>query len=146
MTAANAVPANTTMINERREQPRFDIEIPASIRLKDGLRYDGKTSNISNGGAFFKFSDSSQLTKETHCILTLFLEGKTISEELKIKCVFKPSRKDGAGLEFKTITTNDYINFVFLLTKSHPKSEELFTVLKDNPGMQLVGEAVNFQK
>ena len=136
--------ANTAMINEQREYPRYDIQVPAKLRLKNGLQYEGKTNNISNSGAFFEFNASAhpkaKLTKDAHCILTLFVEGKSSSEELKIKCVFKPSRKGGASLEFKTITTDDYINFIFLLGRNYPKPEELFAELKDNPGVHLLSD------
>jgi hypothetical protein len=131
---------NAVFVNEQRQFPRFNIQIPASVRLKDGIHYQGNTNNISNNGAFIEYSGLIDATKETHCILTLFVEGKTHSEEIKIKCIVKPSRKGGIGLEFKTMSTNDFINFVDLLSSKIPDAEKYFTEQKNNFGVDLVDE------
>ena len=131
---------NAALINEQRKFPRFNIQIPASIRLKDGIHYQGNTNNISNNGAFIEYGDIANITKDTHCILTLFVEGKTYSEEIKIKCIFKPGRKGGIGLEFKTMSTNDFINFIYLLSSKTSDPDRYFTELKNNPGVNLVDE------
>lgn len=140
MTTAASVHA-ATQTNDRREHPRYDIQVPAMIRMKDGRCYEGRTNSISNSGAFFQFSGGTNAAKESHCILTLMLEDEPNPQELKIKCVLKSSQQDGAGLEFKTIATEDYIKFVLLLSKNYPQPEQLRTELQNNPGMQLLGEA-----
>ncbi|MGD8569079.1 MAG: PilZ domain-containing protein [Gammaproteobacteria bacterium] len=139
MTAPTSVDT-TTHTGDRREHTRFDIQLPAMIRMKDGRCYQGKTNNISNSGAFFHFSGDTDASKESHCILTLLLADEPTPEELKIKCVLKTSQHHGAGLEFKTIATEDYIKFVLLLSKNYPQPEQLLTELQNNPGMQLLGE------
>ena len=132
--------SNAVLVNEQRQFPRFNIQIPASVRLKDGIHYQGNTNNISNNGAFVEYSGITDITNETHCILTLFVEGKTYSEEIKIKCVLKPARKEGIGLEFKAMSSNDFINFIFLLSNNTPDPDRYFTELKNNPGVHVVDE------
>ena len=132
--------SNAVLVNEQRQYPRFDIQIPASIRLKDGIHYQGNTNNISNNGAFVEHSGITDIKSETHCILTLFVEGNTYSEEIKIKCIIKPAREGGIGLEFKTMSANDFVNFIDLLSSSTPDPEKYFTELKNNPGVDLVDE------
>lgn len=131
---------NAVLINEQRKHPRYHIQMPASIRLKDGIHYLGKTSNISNNGAFVEYNGSINVAEETHGILTLFVEGEVYSEEIKIKCVLKPARKDGIGLEFKSMSANDFINFIFLLSSKTPNPDKYFAELKNNPGVKLVAE------
>lgn len=131
---------NAVLVNEQRKFPRFNIQIPASIRLKDGVHYQGNTNNISNNGAFIEYSDITNITKDTHCILTLFVEGKTYSEEIKIKCIFKPARQGGIGLEFKTMSANDFASFIDLLSSKTPDPDKYFTALKNSPGVDLVDE------
>ncbi|MGD8571977.1 MAG: PilZ domain-containing protein [Gammaproteobacteria bacterium] len=131
---------HAAIINEQRKFPRFDIEIPASIRLKDRVYYQGKTNNISSNGAFIKYSADTKITGDTHCILTLYVEGKAWIDEIKIKCVSKPARDGGIGLEFKTMSADDFVNFVFLLTSEAPDADDLFAELRDNPGVELVNE------
>ena len=131
---------NAVLVNEQRKFPRYNIQIPASIRLKDGVHYLGKTKNISNNGAFVEYSGTTNITKETHCILTLFIEGKTYAEEIKIKCVFKPSRENGVGLEFKTMSAKDFVNFIFLLSSKTPDADSYLAELKSNPGVELLDE------
>jgi hypothetical protein len=131
---------HTALINEQRKFPRFDIQVPASIRLKEGIHYQGKTSNISNNGAFIQYSGITNITEETLCILTLYAEGETHTEEIKIKCVFKPRRQGGVGLEFKTMSADDFINFIYLLSSKLPDSDKYFAELKNNPGVKLVDE------
>lgn len=140
MTAVQNAAHQPDLISERRAFPRHNIQIPASIRLKDGRRIAGCTRDISSSGALFEFQDANPGEQETYGILTLFLDDKSSTEELKIKCIFKPAREKGAGLEFKTIATDDYIKFIFLLAKNYPDPEQLLTELKDNPGVQLLGE------
>jgi hypothetical protein len=135
MTVTNAV-----FINEQRKFPRYNIELPASIRLKDGVHYLGKTNNISNNGAFLEYSGPSSITNESTGILTLFVEGKVYAEEIKIKCILKPAREGGIGLEFKAMSANDFINFIFLLSSNTPDPQGYFTELKNNPGVTLVPE------
>jgi hypothetical protein len=130
----------TAFVNEQRKFPRYNIQIPASIRLKDGVQYQGKTNNISNNGAFMEYCGATNITKETHCVLTLFVEGKIRSEEIKIKCVLKPDRKGGIGLEFKTMSADDFINFISLLSSKTSDRDKYFTELKNNPGVDLVDE------
>ena len=127
-------------VNEQRNFPRYNIRIPASIRLKNGVHYKGNTDNISNNGAFVEYSGNTDITKETHGILTLFVEEKTRSEEIKIKCIIKPSRKGGIGVEFKTMSTNDFINFIDLLSSKTPDADEYYTELNNNPGVELIDE------
>lgn len=131
---------NTAFINEQRKFSRYDIQIPASLRLKDGIQYLGKTNNISNNGAFIEYSGATNITKETHGILTLFVDGEIYSEEIKIKCILKPARKEGIGLEFKAMSSNDFINFIFLLSNNTPDPDQYFTELKNNPGVHVVDE------
>ena len=131
---------NAVLINEQRKFPRYDIQVPASIRIKDGIYYQGKTNNISNNGCFFEYGSIANIKNETFCILTLYIEGKTCSDEIKIKCVFKPDRKNGVGLEFKAMSANDFIDFVFLLSRNTPDPDGYFTELKNNPGVKLVDE------
>ena len=132
--------SNAVLVNEQRQFPRFNIQIPASVRLKDGIHYQGNTNNISNNGAFVEYSGITDITNETHCILTLFVEGKTYSEEIKIKCIIKPARKGGIGLEFKTMSSNDFASFIDLLSSKLSDPEKYFTELKSNPGVELVDE------
>ncbi len=136
MTSVN----NAVLVNEQRKFPRINIQIPASIRLKDGINYQGNTHNISNNGAFVEYNGSANITEETHGILTLFVEGKTHSEEIKIKCILKPDRKGGIGVEFKTMSTNDFINFIDLLSSKTSDPEKYFTELKNSPGVNLVNK------
>ena len=131
---------NAALINEQRKYPRYNIEIPATIRLKDGLRLDGKTGNISSNGALFEYENVSQIEPDTHCILTLYNEKSVYPEEIKIKCVFKPHKEGGVGLQFITMSTHDFINFVFLLSNSSPDPEKTLNELKDNPGIELLDE------
>ena len=132
--------SNAVLVNEQRQYPRFNIQIPASVRLKDGIHYQGNTNNISNNGAFVEYSGPTDIASETHCILTLFVEGKTFSEEIKIKCIIKPSRKGGLGLEFKTMSVNDFVNFIDLLSSNTPDPDKYYTEVKNNPGVDLVDE------
>lgn len=131
---------NVSLINEQRKYPRYDIQLPASIRLKDGVRYEGKTGNISSNGALFNFGNTSDIDPDAHCILTLYNEKPNYSEEIKIKCLFKPHTDGGVGLEFQTMSTHDFINFVFLLSSKTPDPERIFEELKNNPGIQLLDE------
>ena len=132
--------SNAVLVNEQRKYPRFNIQIPASVRLKDRIHYQGNTNNVSNNGAFVEYSGITDITSETHCILTLFVEGKTYSEEIKIKCIIKPARKGGIGLEFKTMSMSDFVNFIDLLSSNTPDPQKYFTELKNNPGVDLVDE------
>jgi len=132
--------SSKALITEQRKFPRYNIKLPASIRLKDGIQYQGKTNNISNNGAFFEFGDINQVTKDTPCILTLFIEGNIYPEELKIKCVVKPGRSGGVGLEFKSMSATSFVSFIFLLSSKAPNPDEYFKELKNNPGVKLVDE------
>ena len=127
-------------VREHRKHPRFDVQIPASIKLDDGKYYNGKTSNLSGNGAFFEYSGLDKIKKETPCTLTLFVEGKLYSEEITIHCTFKPHSNDGVGLEFKTMSTNDFINFIFLLSKKHPNPDDFISNISINPGVELLEE------
>lgn len=127
-------------VREHRKYPRFDVQIPASIRLHDGKYYNGKTNNLSGNGAFFEYSGLGEIKKETQCTLTLFVEGKLYSEEITINCAFRPHGNDGVGLEFKTMSTNDFINFIFLLSKNHPNPDEFISEISVNPGVKLLEE------
>lgn len=135
-----AVVNNPDFINEQRKYSRYNIRIPASLRLKDGFYYLGKTSNISNNGAFIEYSGTTNITNETHGILTLYVEGENYSEEIKIKCILKPARQNGIGMEFKAMSANDFINFISLLSNNTPDPDKYFTELKSNPGVQVVDD------
>ena len=132
--------SNAVLINEQRQYPRFNIQIPASVRLKDGIHFQGNTNNISNNGAFVTYSGIADITDETHCILTLFVERKTYSEEIKIKCLIKPAREGGIGLEFKTMSANDFVNFIDLLSSKVPDPEKYYAELQSKPGVELIDE------
>jgi len=129
---------HTVLINEQRQYPRYQVQIPASIRLKNGIHYLGTTNNISNNGAFVEYNGGVEIGEETHAILTLYVEGEVYSEEIKIKCMLKPARNNGIGLEFKSMSPNDFINFIYLLSSKAPNPEKYFTELKSNPGVKLV--------
>jgi len=128
------------LINEQRKYPRYPIQIPASIRLRNGIHYLGKTNNISNNGAFVEYNGGVDIGEETKAILTLFVDGKAYSEEIKIKCTLKPTRDNGIGVEFKSMSANDFINFIYLLSSQTPNPDKYFAELKNNPGFKLVEE------
>ena len=130
--------ACAVITNEKRKFARYETQFPASIRLKDGMRYNGTMENISSNGAYFGYKDIAQFRNETSCILSIFIEGKYYSEEIEIDCTLKPRASGGAGLEFKTMSTRDYINFVFLLSKAIPEQDKLLADLKNNPGIELL--------
>lgn len=137
MQSANTNNVHSFMGKDQRRHPRYDVQIPASIRLKDGKNYNGITNNISSNGAFFAYDNFGRIKKETHCTLTLFIEGKLYSEEITIDCVFKPHHKGGVGLEFKTMTTNDFINFIFMLSKKLPDPNKFISEISTDPGIEL---------
>ena len=125
---------------EQRKYPRFDMQFPAYIRLPDGRKYNGKTGNISGNGAFFEYNNESEINNETQCTLTLFAEGKLYSEEITFNCNLKNIREKGIGLEFTSMSTNDYINFIFLLKNEYPDPENMISQFSVNPGVQLLEE------
>lgn len=131
---------NAALINEQRKYPRYNIQLPATIRMKDGIRYEGKTGNISSNGALFEYGENAQIEQDAHCILTIYNEKADFPEEIKIKCVFKLHKEGGVGLQFKTMSTHDFINFVFLLSSKSPDPKKTLKELKDNPGIQLLHE------
>jgi len=125
---------------EQRKYPRFDLNFPANIRLPDGNLLKGKTSNISGNGAFFEYSDAGKFENEAQCTLTLFVEGKLYSEEITFNCILKNNRKNGIGLQFKTMSTNDFINFIFMLKNEYPDPDHMISQFSVNPGVQLLEE------
>lgn len=125
---------------EHRKFPRYDIQVPASLRLDDGKTYNGITGNISSSGAFFAYDDLANIAKETPCTLTLFVEGTLHSDEIAINCVFKPHRDGGVGLQFKTMSTNDFINFIFMLSKESPDPDTFISEISVNPSVSLLEE------
>jgi len=137
MSFAHSADTDALRFRENRKHARYDIQIPASIRFQDGKYFNGKTNNISSNGAFFEYSEPGKIKKDTQCTLTLFIEGKLHSEEIKINCVFKPHSKGGVGLEFKTMPTNDFINFIFMLSKKIPDPEQFISEISMDPGVEL---------
>ena len=125
---------------EQRKYPRFDIQLAADIQLPDGKRYNGRTINISGNGVFFEHHSISDIAHETQCTLTLFVDGNLYSEEIRFNGVLKTHRKNGVGIEFKTMSTNDFINFIFLLKKEYPDPEHMISQFSATPGVQLIEE------
>lgn len=125
---------------ELRRYPRFDIQLPADIQLPDGKRYNGRTINISGNGLFFEHYNVSDITDNTQCTLTLYVGGNLYSEEIKFNGVLKTNRKNGVGIEFRTMSTNDFINFIFLLKREYPDPEYMISQFSANPGVQLLEE------
>ena len=125
---------------EQRKYPRYDIQILADLRLNNGNRYNGSTHNISSNGAFFAYDNLESIKKETPCTLTLYVEGNLHSDEITINCVFKPHKSGGAGLQFKTMSTNDFINFIFMLSKEFPDPDKFISEISTNPSVGLLEE------
>ena len=125
---------------DQRKYPRFDMQFAASIRFPDGDLCKGKTKNISGNGVFFEYDESRKFENESRCTLTMFVEGKLYSEEITFNCVLKNNRKNGLGLQFETMSTNDFINFIFLLQNEYPDPEHMISQFSVNPGVQLIEE------
>lgn len=131
------MPVNAVLRNEQRSFTRYDIKLPATLRLRNGVRLNGTMGNISSSGAWFENRDREPAEENTLCLLTIHLQKQNYREEIDIECVLKRNSTDGVGLKFKTMSTRDYINFVFLLTTETPHQQQLLTELKTNPGMEL---------
>ena len=135
--AHDTATVDAAIVNEHRRFPRYDIKLPVSVRLKDGIHYNGITGNVSGNGIYFEHTSEEITVKDASCILTLYVEREDYSEEIKIKGIFKPREVGGAGVEFKTMSEQDFLSFLFLLSSEVPDSKKLYAELKDHHGVEL---------
>lgn len=123
--------------NNRRHQ-RLDIEASATIKLRDGQVFEGRTRNISYKGAFFEFDRASEIIQGEYCLLTIDVKDELNSMVLKLKCKVIHTHEEGVGVEIKDFYDDDYNDFVFLLANNSPDPEKFLAELSEQPEFQLI--------
>jgi len=117
MSAVSGSTNNPALISERRQYLRYDVVVPAHIRLRNGYCYEGKTLNIGNGGALLQLADAFAGIDGAPCILTLLPDVDSSDREVKIKCVFKTRQHGSAGLEFRNLLSDEEIQSLIQLSE-----------------------------
>lgn len=128
-------------LTERRKNQRLNIQINASIKLINGVVYQGRTANLSYKGALIQFDFPLDVRQGEYCVFTLLYNRGHFHSELKLTGKIIQRRSNCVALEFKSISENEYNKLVLLLAEHFPESDDLMAEMDNDILMTWVRSA-----